>query len=96
MRAKLKALKGRMHDPVPDVGRWLRTVLQGYYGYYAVPRNSVALQSFRYALMRLWYQVLRRQSQKTRITWGRMLRLARFWLPTPRIVHPYPNQRLRI
>ena len=26
-----------MHDPVPQTGRWLKAVVQGYFRYYAVP-----------------------------------------------------------
>ena len=39
--------------------------------------------------------VIRRRSQRGRHrrTWARMQRLARRYLPRPRIVHPYPNQR---
>ena len=51
MRAKLKAVKAemrwRMHHPIPDQGRWLASVLQGHYNYYAVPDNSEALRGFR-------------------------------------------------
>jgi len=98
MQAKLKeikeALRRRMHAAIPEVGRWLRAVVDGYYRYYAVPRNYPALQSFRYEVVRLWRQTLRRRSQKTRITWERMMALAKRWIPTPRILHPYPEERL--
>jgi group II intron reverse transcriptase/maturase len=98
MRAKLKALKGelkqRMHDPVPDVGKWLGAVLQGYYRYFAVPGNGWALGSFRHALLRLWRRTLSRRSQNGRVSRARMSRLATLWLPRPRILHPYPSQRL--
>ena len=40
-RRKLQELKRelrrRFQDPVPETGRWLRQVLQGYYRYFAVP-----------------------------------------------------------
>jgi RNA-directed DNA polymerase len=98
MQAKLKeikeALRRRMHAAIPEVGRWLRAVVDGYYRYYAVPRNYPALQSFRYEVVRLWRQTLRRRSQKTRITWERMAALAKRWIPAPRILHPYPEERL--
>ena len=51
MRAKLRELKvelrRRLHDPVPEVGKWLRSVLQGHYRYYGVPCNNYALSQFR-------------------------------------------------
>jgi group II intron reverse transcriptase/maturase len=100
MRAKLKAIKEalrrRMHRPIAEVGRWLRTVVSGYYRYFGVPRNYPALAVFRYEVVRLWYRTLRRRSQKDSLTWKRMATLARRWVPTPRIVHPYPDQRLLV
>src|ERR1700756_1064560 len=43
MRKKLQEIKQqlriRMHDPVPETGAWLRSVVQGYFNYYAVPGN---------------------------------------------------------
>jgi len=98
MRMKLHKLKEelrrRMHDPLPEVGKWLRSVVTGHFRYYGVPRNGSALNAFRIGLMRLWKHVLDRRSQKGRINWERMQRLALKWLPLARICHPYPNQRL--
>ena len=98
MQAKLKALKEdlrrRMHLPVGEVGRWLQTVVSGYYRYHAVPRNYPALKTFRLAVIRLWLRTLRRRSQKARVTWKRMGQWVKQWIPTPRILHPYPEQRL--
>jgi RNA-directed DNA polymerase len=97
MRAKLLAVKRelwkRMHHPVPEQGRWLARVLSGHYNYYAVPDNIEALAAFRYLLIRRWFKSLRRRSQKHRLDWARMERLADQWLPQPRILHPWPEQR---
>jgi RNA-directed DNA polymerase len=97
MRAKLKSVKTemrrRMHHPIPEQGAWLARVLQGHYNYYAVPDNSEALRGFRQAVARLWRQALSRRSQKARITWQRLRRLADRWLPRPRILHPWPDAR---
>ena len=97
MRAKLLAIKGemwkRMHHPVPEQGRWLARVLQGHYNYYAVPDNIEALSAFRYRIICHWLKSLRRRSQKHRMAWTRMERLADQWLPLPRILHPWPEQR---
>lgn len=100
-RAKLdelaKEMRHRMHWPIREVGPWLRSVLMGHYQYYAVPRNSRALSAFRHHLMNLWRRTLRRRSQmKSRVTWSYMERLAETWLPHPRIIHPYPDQRLKL
>jgi group II intron reverse transcriptase/maturase len=97
MRAKLHAVKTemrrRMHHPIPDQGRWLASVVQGHFNYYAVPDNSKALHSFRRTVVGHWRKSLGRRSQKGRITWERMYRLADLWLPQPRILHPWPNVR---
>jgi RNA-directed DNA polymerase len=97
MRAKLKSVKAemrrRMHLPIPEQARWLAGVLQGHYIYYAVPDNSEALQCFRRQVLRHWRKALGRRSQKGRIPWERMYRLADRWLPKPRILHPWPSVR---
>jgi group II intron reverse transcriptase/maturase len=87
-------LRRRMHDPIPEVGQWLRSVVLGHYRYYGVPRNGPALNEFRHRLRRLWQQTLERRSQTGRLTGERMKRLACQWLPYSRIYHPYPDQRL--
>lgn len=101
MRAKLAEIKTqlrrRMHEPVSDMGKWLRSVVQGWFNYHAVPGNSPCLDQFRTQVQRLWLGVVRRRSQKGRHwTWDRMSRLIRYWLPRPRILHPYPNERLTV
>jgi RNA-directed DNA polymerase len=99
MRAKLQEikmqLKRRMHEAVGEVGRWLRSVVQGWFNYHAVPGNFGRLAAFSTQVQRLWRQALRRRSQKGRQwTWDRFRRLARRWLPTPKILHRYPDERL--
>ena len=75
--AKLKAgLLRRRHDPVPDQGIWLASVINGHMNYCAVPGNGKAVRAFREQAVRYWYTSLRRRSQKTRLTWERMGRLA--------------------
>ena len=97
LRAKLHAIKNelqrRRHLSIPEQGRWLARVLQGHYNYYAVPDNSRALNTFRYSIVWHWHRALRRRSQRSRTTWERMRRLAARWLPTPRILHPWPDTR---
>src|ERR1700733_649321 len=97
MRAKLAEVKAQlrqpMHQPVPAQGRWLASVLRGHMAYYAVPGNRAAVHAFRTQLTRHWYKTLRRRSQKTRINWERMRRIATRCLPLPRTSHPYPHVR---
>jgi RNA-directed DNA polymerase len=100
MRVKLKALKEelrrRMHQPIPEQGQWLRQVVTGFFAYHAVPTNSRALEAFRYHVAELWRRSLQRRSQKAGLTWARMTRLVDDWLPMPRILHPWPQQRFAV
>ena len=89
-------LRQRLHDPIPDQGQYLRSVLMGHTRYYGVPRNGPGLQAFRGALTRLWRTTLMRRSQTALVSWTRMARLATRWLPVPHICHPYPDQRLAL
>ena len=100
MRAKLQevkeALRRRLHQPIPVQGRWLRQVVSGYFAYHAVPTNRRALVAFRTHVTDLWRRALKRRSQKDRMTVARMMKLADDWLPKPRILHPWPNQRFAV
>lgn len=40
-------LKLRRYTSIPDMGRWLRSLLNGWYGYYAVPNAYFYLEKFR-------------------------------------------------
>jgi RNA-directed DNA polymerase len=100
MRTKLREIKEqlrkRMNDPIPEQGKWLRQVVRGYFAYHAVPTNSRALRAFRYHVVDLWRRALRRRSQKDHMTWERIERIANTWLPKPRILHPWPEQRFAV
>jgi RNA-directed DNA polymerase len=100
MRAKLKEIKGelrrRMHRPIPEQGRWLRQVVAGFFAYHAVPTNGRALAAFRYHVIGLWRRALRRRGQRGDLTWGRIAALADDWLPRPRTLHPWPQQRFAV
>jgi RNA-directed DNA polymerase len=97
MREKLQAIKQellrRMHQPIPQQGRWLKQVVTGYFNYHAVPTNGPTLTAFLFHVTNLWRRTLRRRSQKDWTTWERIKRLADDWLPKPRILHPRPEMR---
>jgi RNA-directed DNA polymerase len=99
-RNKLKAVKAelrqRMHQNVAEVGKWLRTVVAGHNRYYGVPTNLPSLRSFRHHVGRYWSRTLRRRSQRTRVTWERIARLIAYWLPWPKVHHPYPSRRFAV
>jgi group II intron reverse transcriptase/maturase len=95
--AEIKAeLKERMHDPVPEVGQWLGSVLRGHLQYYGVPMNGSARLLFRFQIARLWHRTLCRRSQKGRVLWERMKRLMERYLPPVCICHPYPLRRMGV
>jgi group II intron reverse transcriptase/maturase len=85
-------LRRKMHEPVAQVGEWLRSVLRGYYQYHAVPGNLAVLSHFRHQVVRCWYWVLCQRSQR-RPAWAKLAPVFEHWLPTPKRVHPYPDVR---
>jgi len=100
LQAKLSEVKAelrrRMHDSIPEVGKWLRSVVEGHIRYYGVPMNIRALSQFRFVVGRHWHRALSRRSQNGRVLWDRMRRLINRWLPLPRVCHPYPLRRLGV
>ena len=100
MRAKLRevkeTLRRRLHTATDQQGAWLRQVVTGYFAYHAVPNNIQALRAFRRGVGWLWWRSLRRRSQKDRTTRTALNRLVRRWLPQPRILHPWPEQRFAV
>jgi len=100
MRAKLvevnTSLKQRRHHSIPEQGQWLGSVVRGHLAYYAVPGNTDAVAAFRTQVTRQWFKALRRRSQRTRLNWTRMSRLANRWLPPARVMHPFPDARFNV
>jgi len=97
MTAKLHELKlelqRRRHQPIQEQGRWLRRVVEGYFGYHGVPGNEERLRSFCDQVKRLWLRALRRRGQRDKTTWERMGRLEARWIPRVRRYHPWPEAR---
>ena len=101
LRAKLKAVREelmrRRHEPVPILGKWLRSVVHGHFNYFGVPGNRQTIDAFRTEINKAWLAALRRRSHKSRnLTWDRMKRLIKTWIPTAKTKHPFPYQRLRV
>jgi group II intron reverse transcriptase/maturase len=98
LRAKLHAVKDelrrRMHRPIAEQGQYLRSVVAGHTRYFGVPNNGARIGMFRLQVSRLWHRTLCRRSQSKHLSWKRMRKIVAHWLPSPRICHPYPNQRL--
>jgi RNA-directed DNA polymerase len=100
LQAKLNEVKAelrrRMHEPIPEQGKWLQAVVRGHIRYYGVPMNQPALMRFRFHIGRLWHRALSRRSQNGRILWDRMRRLIHRWLPSAVPCHPYPLRRMGV
>ena len=100
LTAKLKLLKAEMlrrrHQPIPQQGKWLASVVRGHMAYYAVPTNILPVGSFRNQVAKSWHRALLRRSQRSRLDWSRMGRLINRWLPTVRIIHPWPDERFDV
>ena len=81
LNAKLRqvkaTLRGMMHLPIPEQGRYLRLVLN-------------------YHVLCHWLRCLRRRSQRHKLTWRKMMRIAERWLPSPKLRHPYPDWRFDV
>jgi RNA-directed DNA polymerase len=99
-QAKLRTVKAelrrRLHDPIPELGAYLASVVRGHVRYYGVPMNGPALVAFRKAIGRMWWRLLGRRSQTAFVSWHRMQRLIARWLPPVTICHPYPLARLAV
>ena len=101
MRNKLQEvkewLKRNMHLPIPLQGKYLRSVVQGWFNYHAIPGNNKAISRFRFIVSRYWFRALRRRSQKgVRLKWDRMNNHIEKWLPVAIVIHPYPEERFDV
>lgn len=96
LREVKEGLRHRMHRPIPETGKWLAQIVTGYFAYHAVPTNSPALSAFRYHVLVLWHRQLCRRSQRARVLWTRMTKLADEFLPPPRVLHPWPSVRFAV
>lgn len=88
-------LRKRMHDGIGLTLRWLRSVLTGHMNYYSVPGNDKSVSLFRDEVVKRWYKMLRRRSQRHTITWAKFGPMVRCSLPKVRVVHAYPEMRFR-
>jgi len=97
MAAKLKdirqTLRKRMHEKTKAIGKWLQSVVCGYFRYHAVPSNEARLKAFRNEVLRMWWWQLRRRSQKSNWSWGRFQERLAPLIPEVQILHPYPEVR---
>ena len=86
----------RRHEPINVQGQWLRSALKGHYAYFSVPTNIVTVRNVRHHIKVRWYLSLARRSQRTRLSWRRMNIVAAKYLPTPTVLHPWPEKRFLV
>jgi len=91
-----KTLMKNRAQPITEQGKWVGAAVRGWLNYHAVPGNSMAIHAFRDRVVEAWRRALRRRSQTAArgTTWEIIRTLADRFIPKPRIIHPYPNQRL--
>ncbi|HET8645094.1 MAG TPA: group II intron reverse transcriptase/maturase, partial [Vicinamibacteria bacterium] len=98
MGAKLQALhqqlRPRRHEATPQTGPWRKSVVQGYFNDHAVPGHTRTVGPFRRRVIRRWRRQRRLRSQKTRLNWRRCKGLIHRWIPTQRILPPFPRVRV--
>lgn len=96
MRSRLTRALGRVrewcrinrHLPIAEQCTALGHKLRGHFGYYGITGNIDALSRFACEVQRAWRKWLSRRSQRGAMSWERFeLLLARYPLPTPRVVH---------
>jgi group II intron reverse transcriptase/maturase len=76
------------HRPIAEQHQTLVQKLRGHFAYYGITGNSVALQRFREAVVRIWRKWLARRRRRGFLSWaafGRLLK--RFALPAAVAVH---------
>ena len=100
MKAKIREIKDelrrRMHTPLAEQGKWLGSVVRGFFAYHAVPNNVPAISAFRFHIIRAWVRSLRRRSQKHRSSWDRLQVHLDRYIPQARVLHPWPEARFRV
>lgn len=95
IQAVQRELRRRMHDPIVKTLKWIQAVVRGHMNYYGVPGNCRSVNVFRDEIVKRWYKMLRRRSQRSTINWSRFGPWLRQHLIKVRVVHPYPEMRFR-
>lgn len=91
-RAK-RALKARWHASRWQQFQYLTAALRGFYQYFGYPGCLRALQAVRQQVLYAWYQVLRRQSQRSRQSLRWYFQQRWFRVPNPTLRPRAPSAR---
>lgn len=89
MRAKLREVKAELltrRESVSELGRWLWSVVQGYFNYHAIPGGFRAPEAFHRENVQHWLFALRR-----RMSWHGFRRLIDLRIPKPQTCTPSPT-----
>jgi RNA-directed DNA polymerase len=86
----------RLHEPIPEQGKWLAAVVRGHLRYYGVPMDNPARALFRFQVGRRWHRALPGRSQNGRVLRRRLRRLIARWLLLSLVCHPYPLRRMGV
>lgn len=74
--AKMKMwIRQRMHKPLKETIKSLNRKLVGHYNYYGITDNSKSIHAFYYHTVRQLYKILKRRTQKHRMSWERYKKL---------------------
>lgn len=100
MKAKLRAvreeMRRRLHEPLAMQGKWLGSVVRGFFAYHAVPNNVPEISAFRFHVIHAWMRSLRRRSQRHRMPWDRLQAHLVRYIPKARVLNPWPEARFRV
>ena len=98
LRAKLSEVKReaalRRHEPIPKQGKWLRSVVHGYFNYHGVPGNTAALEAFRTRdRTKLASRTAKTQPAAPADVGTVPSGTSIAGYPRPKVLHPYPDVR---
>jgi len=93
IKAVQTELRRRLHHRPLQTLKWLARVMQGHMNYYSVPDNIYQVTLFRTEIVRRWFKILKRRSQRSSIVWSWFCSWVNRLMPRARVVHPYPGER---
>lgn len=89
-----RELRDRMHDPMPEQGRYIASIVRGHCNYYGLPGNARLIRAFRERVIHTWRKTLSRRSQRGCVPWRRINRLAALYVPPARLKYTDPDGHL--
>jgi RNA-directed DNA polymerase len=82
--------RSNRHRPLPEQHARISRMMTGHYAYYGITGNGRRLRWYAHQVELIWRQWLSRRRRGNPMHWDRYRQiLARYPLPTPRIIHSY-------